>query len=324
MASESAKTGGAETAGDKKGILLETGTNEFEIVEFSIGKVNYGINVAKVREVIQVAPVTAMPQAHPYIDGLFTLRGKAIPLVNLPRCLNAVSSGDAKNIIVTEINNYYIGFLVENVSRIHRISWKDMEPSPEVGDQSRVVGIIKMSDRIVLLLDFETIIAEINPEINAKLTTVEDVAADTKQLRADVHVVVAEDSAMLRDLLVTTLHDSGYRFVRDFGNGQDAWDYLRGLAAKDGNIEQHVGMIVSDVEMPKMDGHRLLKLVRENERLHEVPFVLFSSLISEEMKLKGEQLGASGQISKPEISQLIGLLDHLIFGKPLKNANSDG
>ena len=324
MASESAKTGGAETAGDKKGILLETGTNEFEIVEFSIGKVNYGINVAKVREVIQVAPVTAMPQAHPYIDGLFTLRGKAIPLVNLPRCLNAMSSGDAKNIIVTEINNYYIGFLVENVSRIHRISWKDMEPSPEVGDQSRVVGIIKMSDRIVLLLDFETIIAEINPEINAKLTTVEDVAADTKQLRADVHVVVAEDSAMLRDLLVTTLHDSGYRFVRDFGNGQDAWDYLRGLAAKDGNIEQHVGMIVSDVEMPKMDGHRLLKLVRENERLHEVPFVLFSSLISEEMKLKGEQLGASGQISKPEISQLIGLLDHLIFGKPLKNANADG
>ena len=324
MASESAKNGGAETAGDKKGILLETGTNEFEIVEFSIGKVNYGINVAKVREVIQVAPVTAMPQAHPYIDGLFTLRGKAIPLVNLPRCLNAMSSGDAKNIIVTEINNYYIGFLVENVSRIHRISWKDMEPSPEVGDQSRVVGIIKMSDRIVLLLDFETIIAEINPEINAKLTTVEDVAADTKQLRADVHVVVAEDSAMLRDLLVTTLHDSGYRFVRDFGNGQDAWDYLRGLAAKDGNIEQHVGMIVSDVEMPKMDGHRLLKLVRENERLHEVPFVLFSSLISEEMKLKGEQLGASGQISKPEISQLIGLLDHLIFGKPLKNANADG
>ena len=323
MASDSAKTGGAETAGDKKGILLETGTNEFEIVEFSIGKVNYGINVAKVREVIQVAPVTAMPQAHPYIDGLFTLRGKAIPLVNLPRCLNAMSSGDAKNIIVTEINNYYIGFLVENVSRIHRISWKDMEPSPEVGDQSRVVGIIKMSDRIVLLLDFETIIAEINPEINAKLTTVEDVAADTKQLRADVHVVVAEDSAMLRDLLVTTLHDSGYRFVRDFGNGQDAWDYLRGLAAKDGNIEQHVGMIVSDVEMPKMDGHRLLKLVRENERLHEVPFVLFSSLISEEMKLKGEQLGASGQISKPEISQLIGLLDNLIFGKPLQTTNND-
>ncbi len=320
MANDKARSG-AETAGDKKGILLETGTNEFEIVEFSIGGVNYGINVAKVREVIQRAPITAMPQAHPYIDGLFTLRGKAIPLVNLPRCLNVMSNAEAKNIIVTEINNYGIGFLVENVSRIHRISWKDMEPAPEVGDQSRVVGIIKMSDRIVLLLDFETIIAEINPEINAKLTTVEDVSTDIKTQRADVHVVVAEDSGMLRDLLVTTLHESGYRFVRDFGNGLDAWEYLRNLSAKDGPIESHVGMIVSDVEMPKMDGHRLLKLVRDNERLHDVPFVLFSSLISDEMRLKGESLGASGQISKPEISQLIGLLDNLIFGKPLKNPN---
>ncbi len=322
LANDKARAG-AETAGDKKGILLETGTNEFEIVEFSIGKVNYGINVAKVREVIQRAPVTAMPQAHPYIDGLFTLRGKAIPLVNLPRCLNVMSNEESKNIIVTEINNFNIGFLVENVSRIHRISWKDMEPAPEVGDQSRVVGIIKMSDRIVLLLDFETIIAEINPEINAKLTTVEEASQDIMSLRSDVHVVVAEDSGMLRDLLVTTLHDSGYRFVRDFGNGQDAWDYLRNLATKDGPIDKHVGVIVSDVEMPKMDGHRFLKLVRENDRLHEVPFVLFSSLINEEMKLKGESLGASGQISKPEISQLIGLLDNLIFGRPIKKPNED-
>ncbi len=309
MANDKARRGD-ETAGDKKGILLETGTNEFEIVEFSIGKVNYGINVAKVREVIQRAPVTAMPQAHPYIDGLFTLRGKAIPLVNLPRCLNVASGEEAKNIIVTEINNYGIG--------IHRISWKDMEPAPEVGDQSRVVGIIKMSDRIVLLLDFETIIAEINPEINAKLTTVEDATEDTRSMRSNIHVVVAEDSAMLRDLLVTTLHDSGYRFVRDFGNGMDAWEYLRTLANKDGPIHMHVGIIVSDVEMPKMDGHRLLKLVRDNDRLHEVPFVLFSSLISEEMRLKGESLGASAQISKPEINQLIDILDKLIFGKTLK------
>ena len=258
---------GDDTAGDKKGILLETGTNEFEIVEFSIGKVHYGINVAKVREVIQRVPVTVMPQAHPYVDGLFTLRGKAHPLVNLPRCLNVASGEEARNIIVTEINNYYVGFLVENVSRIHRVSWRDMEPAPEVGDQSRVVGIIKMSDRIVLLLDFETIIAEINPEINSKLTTVEDATDDTRSQRANVHVVVAEDSGMLRDLLVTTLHDSGYRFVRDFGNGMDAWEYLRGLSEKDGPIYNHVGIIVSDVEMPKMDGHRLLKLVRENDKL---------------------------------------------------------
>ena len=312
-----------ETSGDKKGILLETGTNEFEIVEFSIGQVNYGINVAKVREVITRTPVTNMPQAHPYIDGLFTLRGKAIPLVNLPRCLNVETNAEPKNIIVTEINNYNIGFLVENVSRIHRISWKDMEPAPEVGDQSRVVGIINMEDRIVLLLDFETIIAEINPEINAKLTTYEDATESVRAKRSEVHVVVAEDSPMLRDLLVTTLHESGYRYVRDFGNGQDAWEYLQGLTQKGGQISSHVGVIVSDVEMPRMDGHRLLKLVRADDRLSDVPLVLFSSLISDEMRIKGDQLGASGQIAKPEINQLIGLLDNLIFGKPLNDEQSN-
>ena len=301
-------------ADDKKGILLETGTNEFEIVEFSIGSVNYGINVAKVREVITRTPVTEMPQAHPYIDGLFTLRGKAIPLVNLPRCLNMTSVGDPKNIIVTEINNYNIGFLVDSVSRIHRISWKDMEPAPEVGDQSRVVGIVKMQDKIILLLDFETIIAEINPEINAKLTTFDDASTDMKSRRANVHVLCAEDSPLLRELLVNTLHESGYRFVRDFNNGQDAWNYLSNNLTADLPIEDQVRIIISDIEMPQMDGHRLLKLVREDQRFNDIPFILFSSLISEEMRRKGESLGANGQISKPEINQLIGLMDELIFG----------
>lgn len=198
---------------EKKGILLETGTNEFEIVEFSIGKVNYGINVAKVREVITRTPVTTMPEAHPYVDGLFTLRGKAIPLVNMARCLNLQTADELQNIIVTEINNYDIGFLVGSVYRIHRISWKNMEPAPNVGEGSRVVGIIKMEDRIVLLLDFETIIAEINPEINQKLTTVAEATQDAKTRRGTAHVVVAEDSKMLRDLLVGTLHEADRKSV---------------------------------------------------------------------------------------------------------------
>ena len=124
---------------------------------------------------------------------------------------------------------------------------------------------------------------------------------------------------LLRDLLVNTLHGAGYTFVRDFGNGEDAWNFLREVAEKTESeqISEKVRIIISDVEMPKMDGHRLLKLVREDSRLGEVPLVLFSSLISEEMKRKGESLGASGQVSKPEINQLIDLLDTLVFGEPL-------
>lgn len=319
----------AEDNEEKKGILLETGTNEFEIIEFNIGAVNYGINVAKVREVIKASdfPVTEMPQAHPYIDGLFTLRGRAVPLVNLPRALGVTSSqaeGRSQNIIVTEINGYDMGFLVDNVSRIHRISWENMEPAPEVSDHSRVVGLVKMDGKIVLLLDFETIMAEINPEINQKLTTVEESTEDVKKMRASQHVVVAEDSPLLRDLLVNTLRDNGYTFIRDFGNGEDAWNYLKNIADKTqgNNVLDKVRILISDIEMPKMDGHRLLKFIRDDNRLRAVPVVLFSSLISEEMRRKGDELGASGQISKPEINQLIQLVDKLIFN--IDTSQSDG
>lgn len=302
-------------AEEKTGILLETGTNEFEIVEFKIGEVHYGINVAKVREVITRTPVTEMPQAHPYIDGIFTLRGKAIPLVNLPRCLNVPTSAPPRNIIVTEINNYDFAFLVNQVNRIHRVSWRNMEPAPEVGDQSRVVGIVKMPDRIILLLDFETIIAEITPEINEKLTSVEEADEDTKLSREDINIVCAEDSPLLRGVLVSTMKQAGYIHIKDFINGQEAWDYLHGIIEEEGTIKNKVQLIVSDIEMPQMDGHRLLKQVRDDARFENIPFVLFSSLISEDLRRKGDQLGASGQITKPEINQLIDLIDSLTLNK---------
>jgi two-component system chemotaxis response regulator CheV len=300
---------------DKKGILLETGTNEFEIVEFNVGKVNYGINVAKVREVINLVPITKMPQAHPYVDGLFTLRGRVMPLVNLPRCLNQETEDDLKNIIVTEINNYNIGFLVNSVSRIHRISWTEMEPAPNVSDSPMVVGIIKMLDKMVLLLDFEKIIAEINPEINEKLTTLPEVTKDIKEQRNDVKVFVAEDSPMLRDLLVQTLHDAGYITTRDFSNGKLAWEALQKIGQEEAPLDDSINILISDIEMPQMDGHHLLTQIREHNKLGKLPVIFFSSLINEEMRRKGEAIGANGQISKPEIGQLIDLIDSLVFKK---------
>lgn len=300
---------------DKKGILIETGTNEFEIVEFNVGKVNYGINVAKVREVINLVPITKMPQAHPYVDGLFTLRGRVMPLVNLPRCLNQETEDDLKNIIVTEINNYNIGFLVNSVSRIHRISWTEMEPAPNVSDSPMVVGIIKMLDKMVLLLDFEKIIAEINPEINEKLTTLPEVTKDIKEQRNDVKVFVAEDSPMLRDLLVQTLHDAGYITTRDFSNGKLAWEALQKIGQEEAPLDDSINILISDIEMPQMDGHHLLTQIRDHNKLGKLPVIFFSSLINEEMRRKGEAIGANGQISKPEIGQLIDLIDSLVLKK---------
>lgn len=298
---------------EKNGILLESGTNEFEIVEFMVGGVHYGINVAKVREVIQSAlfPVTEVPQAHPYLDGVITLRGSTIPLVNLPRCMGHGRGENCKSIIVTEINAYFVGFLVDEVSRIHRISWKDMESPPQVGGGSRVVGLVRFGERIVQLMDFESIIAEVNPQINKKLTEVESRDDNLQTLRQSAPIVVAEDSMMLREMLVGTLHNAGYENVSAFVNGLDAWNFLHpeeGPAPDMGH-----GAVISDIEMPKMDGHRLLKLIRDDEKLRGIPVILFSSLINEEMRSKGEALGATGQIAKPEMNELVDFLDSVLF-----------
>ena len=300
-------------AAEKNGILLESGTNEFEIVEFLVGKVRYGINVAKVREVIQSAlfPITKVARAHPYLDGVITLRGITIPLVNLPRCMGHGQGTNCKSIIVTEINAYAVGFLVDDVLRIHRISWNDMESPPQVGGASRVVGLVRFGDRIVQLMDFESIIAEVNPQINKKLTEVESRHDNLEDLRKTAPIVVAEDSMMLRDMVVGTLHDAGYGNVVSFVNGLEAWNFLH---PEDGPApDMGRGAVITDIEMPKMDGHRLLKLIRENQELRGVPVILFSSLINEEMRSKGEMLGATGQITKPEMNELVNFLDSVLF-----------
>jgi len=297
-------------ANDKKGILLETGTNEFEIVEFRVGNVSYGINVAKVREVINVVPVTQMPKSHHYVDGVFTLRGRLMPLVNLARCLgNTGEATVAKNIIVSELNNYFVGFLVDEVSRIHRVSWSMMEPPPNVTSSNLVVGVIKMEGRIVIILDFEKIVAEINPEINVKLTTVPKSTVAVQEQRKTKKIMVAEDSAMLRELLISTLHEAGFNNITAYKNGKEAWEALTEVISTGVAIEENVHILITDIEMPQMDGHHLIKRIRENRDLKKLPILIFSSLINEEMRRKGEAIGANGQASKPEIAKLIHLID---------------
>lgn len=308
--------GGNVTVNDgKKGILLETGTNEFEIIEFTVGNVSYGINVAKVREVINPIPVTKMPHAHHFVDGVFTLRGRVMPLVNLPRCLGAETNdaNDKNNIIVSELNNYYVGFLVNEVSRIHRVSWAAMEPPPSISNSDMVVGLIKMESKIVVLLDFEKIISIINPEINEKLTTVPATTKDKEIIRHTKTIVVAEDSPMLRELLVSTLNSAGYENIKAYNNGREALEALETMVKEGGAIEEKVQMLITDIEMPQMDGHHLIKRIRESQNLKVLPAIIFSSLINEEMRAKGDAIGANGQISKPEIGQLIDLIDKLVL-----------
>jgi len=297
---------------DNRGILLETGTNEFEIIEFSVGGVYYGINVAKVREVINLLPITPLVNAHPYIEGMFTLRGNVIPMVNLAKALSTTSNSDSHKIIVCEINAVHIAFKVDDVYRIHRISWKQMEPVPHLSGSDRAVGIVKMEQHLIILLDFEKILAEINPELNEKMTAIPESTPDLIKERQYKTLLIAEDSHMLRELLVQTLHTSGYRTIST-ENGEEAWNKLESLLANEGPIEKYIQMVITDIEMPRMDGHHLTKRIKEEPNLKELPVVIFSSLINEEMRRKGEALGAHAQITKPEIEQLIGILDRKLL-----------
>jgi two-component system, chemotaxis family, chemotaxis protein CheV len=300
-----------QDAKDAKGILLESGTNEFEIIEFSVGGVFYGLNVAKVREVINAVPVTFIAKAHPNLDGVFTLRSRVMPLVNLARSLNATPSSEDFKIIVCEINNFYVGFKVDAVYRIHRISWTQMEPAPQISGSDLVVGIVKMQERLIILLDFEKILADVNPELNQKMSAVPTSTPDLVRLRQSKTIMIAEDSRMLRDLLLGTLHTAGYKTISN-ENGLEAWGKLEAIANSDKPVLDTLQLVITDIEMPQMDGHHLTKRIKENPRLKELPVVIFSSLINEEMRRKGEALGAFAQITKPEIEQLIGIVDKRI------------
>lgn len=297
---------------EKDGILLESGTNEFEIIEFSIGNVFYGINVAKVREIINPIAVTKLPNSHPYVEGIFTLRGKVIPLVSLERSLAVQAKTDnTYKVIVSEMNGVFMGFKVDDVTRIHRISWKQMEPSPQAAATSRVIGIVKMDDKLIVLLDFEKILSEIDPGINQKMTSIPKANPELAKIRKQRTVLIAEDSHLLRELLVNTLHTAGYGTIVT-ENGQEAWDKLEAFAAADKPVTQQLQLVITDIEMPQMDGHHLTKRIKSDEKLQHLPVVIFSSLINEEMRRKGESLGADAQITKPEIEQLIDIIDKRI------------
>lgn len=153
----------------QKGILLESGTNELEIVEFSVGQNKFGINVMKVKEIIQPAKVTKIPHSHPNIDGIIDIRGEILPVVNVEKAIGFGPSEDPRSekFIVTEFNKTKVVFYVHSVTQIHRISWDKIEkPSgTHQGLESHITGVVKIQDEMVLLLDFEKIVVDINPEL---------------------------------------------------------------------------------------------------------------------------------------------------------------
>lgn len=294
-------------------ILLENGTNELEILEFIIDGNFYGINVAKIREIIPYQKVTPVPNSHESIEGIFMPRDTMITVINLPKELRQKESVNPMQdmMIITNFNNLNIAFHVQSVVGIHRVSWADIiTPDKTINTDNSCVatGIVKINGRIIIILDFERIVAEINPETSLKISEIDELG---HRDRSESTILIAEDSPLLSKLIVDSLNKAGYVNVIKNDNGQEAWDKLCEFK-EEGTVLDRVKCIITDIEMPLMDGHRLTKLVKSDEIMQKIPLIIFSSLVNEEMRYKGESLGADAQLSKPEIGNLVKIIDGLI------------
>ena len=292
-------------------ILLENGTNELEVLEFSLDGNSFGINVAKIKEIINYMPVTPIPNSHPSIEGVFMPRDRMITAIDLKNCLQrGISQPDDGLFIVTNFNKLDIAFHVDNVEGIHRVSWADIiKPDSTISSDSTALGVIKVDEKLIIILDFEKIIADISPETGLRTAQIDALG---ERERIDVPIMIAEDSVLLNRLIVDALSKAGYANLIHTSNGQEAYDLIQEFKEK-GTLDKHVKCVITDIEMPIMDGHRLTKLIKTDDATKDIPVVIFSSLVNDEMRMKGEALGANAQLSKPEIGDLVKVLDGLLL-----------
>ncbi len=288
---------------------IEAGSNEFEMIEFIIYDGDepnyYGINVAKVREVIKTPDITPIPKAHPCVLGYSDLRGKIIPMINLPKWLGIESNKPLSKVIITEFNQRHNGFLANDVTRIYRLTWNELiQPSEMEADDKKncITSIVRLENKMILILDFEKIMGDIFPEMffQEEKNVIEKIDKELK-------ILVAEDSGIIRSLIDKALKKAGYT-VYTANNGQEALNKLKMLkseAQNSGkNLTDLIDVIITDLEMPVMGGENLIKNVKQDEELSKLPIIVFSSMGLEENIRKLKALGANEFINKPDVNIL--------------------
>lgn len=298
------------------GILLEAGTNEAEVLAFRVCGARFGVNVAKVREVVPLERLTPIPHSHPAIDGLAEVREMVIPLVNLRKFLfddaQHRSADGTENLLLLEFNNVHTAFRVEEVERIYRVSWKDTRPVPRLGENAcPVTSVLRQKEGLLPMLDFESICAKVG--LGGMSLDLESIDKDHSVSKAELPIVYADDSQLVRAMVKDSLHEAGFTHLRGFPDGQDAWEYLDELASNSTpeDIREKVACIVTDVEMPRMDGLSLTKKIRQNAVLAKVPVIVFSSIATKDNQKKGLQVGASVQVSKAKYAELVDAVTRL-------------
>ena len=285
----------------EQGVLTEAGTNEMELLVFRIGSTPFGINVAKVREIICRSKSITIPYAPDSIEGSFKLRNQVLTLVNLGKFFGMGSEqqdDDQGIIIIVEFNNIHCGVLVDEVERIHRLNWDAIQPPSQYLTDMRVpvTGVVNIEERVVLIVDFETIVSNI---LGVQCVNMLEDNQETKESvpMKNARFLVVDDSSIVRKALVRRLNQSGFENLTVCSDGQHAWETIE---AQRGKSNKPFDLILSDIEMPQMDGLHLTSKIKSDADLKDIPVILFSSLITKDNYKKGLAVGADAQVSKPD------------------------
>lgn len=296
-------------------ILLEAGTNEMEMLLFRIGGGAFGINVAKVKEIIRRVDTVRVPMAPHGIEGSFLLRDEVLTLINLAAYLEIPADPKPGHelIIIVEFDKMRCGVLVDAVEMIHRVGWDRIEPpSPMLAKSGTpVVAMTRLGDTVVQLLDFEAIVGSLLGGTGT--TPPAEIPQSQAADRGGVRVLAADDSFTIRASLENLLRGAGFEQVTMCTDGQHAWETLESWKAG-GAALPHI--VLSDIEMPRVDGLHLCMRIKQDPVLRAIPVVLFSSIIREETRNKGEAVGADAQITKFDVAHLLATIDQLLAGAP--------
>ena len=300
----------------KQEILLETGTNEFEMLEFymdertndhrDVERGFFGMNVAKVVEVIESPYMEKKDYSvNPCFLGTIPLRNLVLPVIDLGVWLGIErSKQDYENIIVTQFSNSIQGFLVSGVVEIHRLTWKDLIPPGkfiQYMNTKSIIGMVNTQDHFIQLLDLEHIVSDLNPESTEELWKTTVVASENYK------ALVADDSPTIRKMLEKNLTYSNFQ-VDIMNDGEETHRFLLALSERARNENKRItdllDVVICDIEMPLLDGFTLTKRIKDDPELQALPVILYSSIITDELRHKGESVKADFQISKPDMNKM--------------------
>ena len=315
---------------EQAGILLESGTNEVEILEFYVHGQSFGINVAKIQEIVKFRQdlVTQLPEQPPSICGSYLIRNKIYLLVDMSKQLFNIKT-DIENkhknhvVLITEFNKNSTGFLLESVNRIYRCNWNQLTPLSEYAHTNNLsaLGTINIEGRDIIILDLESILSHIVPTFDRldKMNAKEESQQSAVTKREHAKIIVAEDSSYIRGRLVTNLKALGYTNIHEFPDGQAAYEYIAERCSEADsqkqNVDSQLNCIITDIEMPRMDGLTLCNRIRQELHLNDLPIIMFSSLVNDQMMHKCKSVGGNACVNKADAKQLLKSLDYHCLGQ---------